>query len=198
MKQPAEILDRMPDAGPAQAQSQSRISSTGNDCEHNARTCSGSAQKKMPDQQFAEMQSQAMIARPKVQGDQGNGVAQLCQCKDRTQGTPLPLLKLLQQQKLPKHMRFIPTREPSRVKAFVAQTATAVKRRCCDVIHQPMNSAQIYIYIYIIIIIIIIVIMRYMESRKQNAVEKRLSESRKNKQEYIAPHDTYCIRYKMV
>ena len=148
MKQPAEILDRMPDAGPAQAQSQSRISSTGNDCEHNARTCSGSAQKKMPDQQFAEMQSQAMIARPKVQGDQGNGVAQLCQCKDRTQGTPLPLLKLLQQQKLPKHMRFIPTREPSRVKAFVAQTATAVKRRCCDVIHQPMNSAQIYIYIY--------------------------------------------------
>ena len=59
-----------------------------------------------------------------------------------TQGTPLPLTKLKQQPKLPKHMRFVPTRKPGRVKAFVAQTATAVKRRCCDVIHQPMNSAQ--------------------------------------------------------
>ena len=91
MKQPAEILDRMPDAGPAQGQqtkvpkanrgsaAQAMIAST------MQRTCSGSAQK-MPDQQFAEMQSQAMIARPKVQR-RANGVcAANANAQDRNSG----------------------------------------------------------------------------------------------------------------
>ena len=148
MKQPAEILDRMPDAGPAQGQqtkvpkanrgsaAQAMIAST------MQRTCSGSAQK-MPDQQFAEMQSQAMIARPIVQR-RANGVcAAMPMPRIETQGAPLPLTKLKQQPKLPKHMRFIPTRKPGRVNAFIAQTATDVKSKCCEVIHQPMNSAHI-------------------------------------------------------
>ena len=133
MKQPAEILDRMPDAGPAQGQqtkvpkanrgsaAQAMIAST------MQRTCSGSAQK-MPDQQFAEMQSQAMIARPKVLR-RANGVcAANANAQDRNSGTPLPLTKPKQQSELQKRMRFVPTRKPGRVKAFIAQTATDMKR----------------------------------------------------------------------
>ena len=76
--------------------------------------------------------------------ERSNGVcAAVPKLGSNSGGTPLPLTKLKQRPKLQKHMRFIPTRKPGRVKAFIAQMATDVKSDCCEVIHQPMNSAQL-------------------------------------------------------